>query len=246
MSLPVLQPIIYEPRVMKNILFITCILVSVTLSAIGQNVSETNIALGISNTTSPDDEKYWDQNPPTYLVLNASKGWYNKDHWISLRKEAGLNLQYSNIHNSWGGLGASNEYTGKVISLFAEASLQARIRINSSLAIGLGPEAEFLLLGYNNIDLSYFSRLNYPNTSYDKSKNSGLNRDYFNKPAYGIKLSLYETMLYATTSIGLNISYLWTQSELSNFYATNYTRISFVIGFGKHKEELIPITLPKF
>ena len=246
MSLPVFQPIIYEPRVMKNILFITCILISFTLNAIGQNVSETNIALGISNTTSPDDEKYWDQNPPTYLVLNASKGWYNKDHWISLNKEAGLNLQYSNIHNSSGGLGTSSEYTGKVISLSADASLQARIQINSLLAVSIGPEAEFLIIGFNNINQSYFSIINYPNSSYSNSKNSGLNRDYFNKPAYGIKLSIFETMAYATTSIGLNISYLWTQSELSDFYATNYTRISFVIGFGKHKDELIPKTLPKF
>jgi len=231
---------------MKNILLIACILFSVAFSAIGQNVSETNIALGISNTTAPEDEKYWDENPPIYLVLNVSKNWYNKDHWISLNKEAGLNLQYSNIHNSSGGLGTSSEYTGKVISLSADASLQARIQINSLLAVSIGPEAEFLIIGYNNINQSYFSRLNYPNSSYSNSKNSGLNRDYFNKPAYGIKLSIFETMAYATTSIGLNISYLWTQSELSDFYATNYTRISFVIGFGKHKDELIPKTLPKF
>ena len=195
---------------MKNILSITYILVSISLSSLGQQICETNIALGISKTTLPANDYGWGGNPPTYLVLKTSKSWYNKDKLISLKKETGLNLQYSNIHRSSGGLGASNDYNGMVISLFAEASLQARIRFSSSLAMGLGPEAEFLVMGYNNIDLSYFSRLYYPVISSGNRREIGLNRDYFNKPAYGIKLSLYEKKVDASTSIGLNISYLWT------------------------------------
>ena len=232
------QSISNESKVMKNILAIACILFSFTSSIFGQKISETNLSLGFSKTTAPLYKQYWDDTP-TYLVLNASKSWHNNDHWLSLRKEAGFNLQYSKVNLESGGLGASNHLTGSITSLFANATLQARFRINSSMAFGLGPEAEILLIGLNNLNDSYQTILTKP-PSMGNNHQSGFNRDYFNKPAYGIKLSLFETGISEKTTLGINVSYLWTKSELSDFYASNYTRISFFIGFIKQKKELPP------
>ena len=225
---------------MKNILSIACMLLfSITSNTFGQQISETAIALGISKTSSSEMQQYWDLNTtPTYLTFNVNKNWYNNDHWISLRKEAGLNLQYSYFNVESGGLGASNHLTGNVVSLFANAVLQARLRINNTMAFGIGPEAEILIIGHNRLNNSYQTIMTKP-PSAGSVRYEGFNRDYFNPPSFGIKLSLFESMVDARTSIALNFSYLWTQSESSNFYASNYTRISFVIGFKKQKKEII-------
>ena len=211
-------------------------------SAFGQNISETNISLGINRTTIPSSYNYWEEPSPTYLFLGATKCWYGNSHLLSLRKEFGLKLQYSGIHNSSGGLGGSDEYSGKVMSLFVEASLQARLRLNNSFAFALGPEVEILSLGNTNINHSYYSMINYPELSSGSERMIGINRNYFNQPQYGIKLSLFQAGLNDRTTIGLNLSYLWTKSELSDFYASNYTKISLSIGFKKQKKELPPDT----
>ena len=163
---------------MKNILLIVCILFSfLSLNTFGQKISETNFALGISKTAAPDYEQHWEVDPPTYILLNASKSWYN-DHWLSLMKEAGLNLQYAKIHNSTTGLGAGNEYTGNIISRFADVALMARFRINNTLAFGIGPEAEIRLIGKSNLNNYYYTHFTSPVSSGNKNM-SGLNRDYF-------------------------------------------------------------------
>jgi len=224
---------------MKPILLITCIFFLISLSSIGQQKSETNLTLGINKTSSPDQDDRWDELSPTYLLIGGTKSWFNNDHRFSLRKEAGLNLQYAHIDLSNGGMGAGNHYTGNIISLFANICLQARLRITKTLAFGLGPEAEILLIGLNNLNNSYYTMFTNPYSEGDIS-HGGLNRDYFNKPSYGIKLSLYESKVDARTSIALNFSYLWTQNESSDFYASNYTRITFVIGF-KKKKDVLPL-----
>jgi hypothetical protein len=220
---------------MKNIISVLFI-IAVIFSAEGQNVSETNISIGMSKTSSSLFKQKYDEEPPTFFILNGSKSWYSNDSWISLRKEAGVNLQYAHIDLSSGGLGAANHYTGNIISLFANASLQGRIQIIHSMNIGIGPEAELLLIGINKLNNEYYSMIYNPPTAGNKDM-SGINRDYFNQPSYGIKLSLYESAPQATTTIGIHFSYLWTKSEPSNFYTDNYSRISLMIGFKKQKEE---------
>ena len=57
------------------------------------------------------------------------------------------------------------------------------------MAFGLGPEAEILIIGLNNLNNSYYSMFTNPYSAGD-IRHGGLNRNYFNKPSYGIKLSL--------------------------------------------------------
>lgn len=227
---------------MKNILVIACILaISVSSSTFGQQITETSYSLGVSKPFSRIQQPYWGDAPaPMHLLLDATKSWYNNVQKVSLRKEAGLNLQYTNINLENGGLGASNHYTGSIFSLFAEGALLARFRILDNFALGIGPEAEILLLGKNNLNNSFYSMLNYPNSTYSNTKNTGLNRNYFKQPSYGIKLSLYETGITDKTTIGINASFLWTKSELADFYAAHYLRLSLCIGFLPSKEELTP------
>lgn len=223
---------------MKRTTFFFCFfMLSALNNVFAQKIRETSFAFGINKTSSPVQHNYWNENPsPTYLTFNATKSWYNNDHRFSIRKEAGLNLQYSTINLDSGGLGGHSYYSGNITSLFADAALLVQLRINSRLALAFGPEAEYLLIGCNNLNISYSTMLTKPPSSGEISK-SGLNRDYFNKPAYGIKFRLFETGFIDKTTIGLNFSYLWTKSELSNFYAANYTRISFFIGFRKGNGE---------
>lgn len=226
---------------MKNIFLFACIfLFSFPVCTFGQQISETNLLLGISKPFSLVQDSRWEESSPTYLFVGGTKSWYSNDQRVSLRKEVGFNLQYANMNLSNGGLGGGNHYTGNMVSLFADAALLVRFRISKSFALGMGPAAEILVLGKYNLNNSYYSRLNYPKPTSGEIQTKGFNRDYFNKPSYGIKFSLFESMVDARTSIGLNFSYLWTQSESSNFYASNYARISFVIGFKKQKKELPP------
>jgi len=143
-------------------------------------------------------------------------------------------MQYSNVNPSGGGIGASNHYSGSIVSLFANGCFQARFRIDSTFAIGIGPEAEILTIGANSINNNYYNLSTDPPSSSYK-RNAGINRNYFDQPIYGIKLSVFKTGITENGTIGLTLSYLWTKSEYSNFYSSNYFRISFLIGF-RHKE----------
>ena len=201
--------------------------------AFGQKVSETNLGIGFSKT--PLNEKFkqhWSEDtpPPTFLNINVDKNWYRNDRKISLQKEAGLNLQYAKISIGGGGLGAGNYYSGKIISLFAEASLQIRFRVDSMISFSIGPTAKYLLIGSNNLNNSYYTMFTNPSRSGDISI-SGINRDYFNQPSYGIKLSIINSRINEKNTLGIDFSYLWTKNESSNFYASNYLQVSFLIGF---------------
>jgi hypothetical protein len=228
---------------MRIIIILACILWwGTTGSAFGQQISETNLSLGFSKSASSHNNENWEDTSPISLLIGATKSWYgdDPDHRFSLRKEAGLHFQYANIDQYNGEEDAGNHYTGSITSLFATAALQARVRIYSNFAIGIGPEAEILLLGKNNLTNDYFSRLNGSTPTSGQTKNKALNRDYFPQPSFGIKFSLFETGINENTTIGINISHLWTKSELSNFYSSRYTRISLFIGFRK-QEKVTPL-----
>lgn len=150
---------------------------------------------------------------------------------MTLQKEIGLNLQYANIGVGGGGLGAGNYFSGKIINLNAEASLQLLFNINGLISFALGPLSEHLLLGYNKINNSYYSYFDQPRSG--NIKTSGISRDYYNQPSYGIKLSIINSRINGKSTLGLDFNYLWTKSEHSNFYASNYIQINFLIGFRK-------------
>ena len=215
-------------------IFLWVLSYSVISPVFGQTISEINFALGISKTSSPVQQEKWGEPSASYLTLNTTNSWFNNDHRLSLRKEIGINMQYSNVNLSGGGIGASNHYSGSIVSLFANGCLQARFRIDSTFAIGIGPEAEILTIGANSINNNYYNLSTDPPSSSYK-RNAGINRNYFDQPIYGIKLSVFKTGITENGTIGLTLSYLWTKSEYSNFYSSNYFRISFLIGF-RHKE----------
>lgn len=175
---------------------------------------------------------------PSNPLFNVTKCWYNNSHLISLRKEIGINLQYLNVRYGIGNLERDNYFTGNIESMFADAALLAHFKITSKLAFSIGPEAEYLVIGSNNVNHSFKSPFSKISTLGD-IRNKGINRDYFNQPSYGIKARLFESDISRIATLGLAVSYLWTKYEYSNFNATNYTRLSIYIGFKKQKKELI-------
>jgi hypothetical protein len=223
---------------MKQKPVLICLLFCVSISNLfGQKISETNLTFGIIKTSSPVQPNHWNDSPlPRYFTFNVTESWYGNDHWLSLRKELGLNLQYSPIHLGGGGLAAQGYYSGNVLSLIPEVALLARFKINSTLAFSIGPIAQILAIGNTNVTYSYSTIFTNPPSS-GLIINSGLNRDYFNQPSYGMKARLFESALTENAIIGLNISYLWTKQESSNFYASNYTLIALFIGFKKEKKK---------
>lgn len=223
---------------MKQKPVLICLLFCVSISNLfGQKISETNLTFGIIKTSSPVQPNHWNDSPlPRYFTFNVTESCYGNDHWLSLRKELGLNLQYSPIHLGGGGLAAQGYYSGNVLSLIPEVALLARFKINSTLAFSIGPIAQILAIGNTNVTYSYSTMFTNPPSS-GLIINSGLNRDYFNQPSYGMKARLFESALTENAIIGLNISYLWTKQESSNFYASNYTLIALFIGFKKEKKK---------
>lgn len=226
---------------MKRTTILICVLIfSANTGLFGQKVGETGIAIGFNNTLSNEEFKMrWSEeySPPIFLNIRASKSWYRNDHKIALRKEVGLNLQYAKIGMGGGGLAAGNYYSGKIISLFAEASLLLRVRVDSTISLGIGPTAEYLLIGSNNLNNSYYTIFTNPPSSGDINY-SGINRDYFNQPSYGIKLSIFNLANIKRYKVGLNFSYLWTKNEHSNFFLSNYLNVSLLLSVSKTRNKL--------
>jgi hypothetical protein len=219
----------------KNLVFLS-ISIFLTFSALGQKVSETDFGIGFSKT--PLNEKikqHWSEDapPPTFLNINVSKNWYRSDRKIALQKEVGINLQNSKINVGGGGLGGGSNYSGRIINLNTEANLLLRFNVDSMISFALGPMAEYLLVGYNNINNSYYTNFGQPRSG--EIRTSGINRDYYNQPSYGIKLRIINSRMNGKNTLGLDLSYLWTKSEFSNFYASNYFQVSFLIGFKNQK-----------
>lgn len=216
------------------IIFVPIFFYLTTASTFGQKISETDFAFGISRPSSTTNYSIYQDIPPVYLIFNANKSWYNPDSKFSIRKELGLNLQYSGIDLSSSGLGANWNQRGSILSMFADASLLADYRINKFLCISIGPEVEFLVAGYYDLNTYYSSH--YSNPPYSGHDHvTKINREYFDQPTYGIKLRLMESCISKNTTVGLSFSYLWTKREASNFYTTNYTRLSLFIGLKKGK-----------
>lgn len=221
---------------MKNIFVIVSIFVfSFSFSTVGQKVCKTEFSVGMNSSIPKGSETYWEAPRPNNLIFNAAKSWYSNQHRISLRKQLGLNLQYSNIRYGRGDLTESYTFKGNNLSLFANTALLAHFRVNDKLAFSVGPEVEILLIGNNNLEKSHYTTFTNPPSS-EILRERGLNRDYFNQPSYGIKVLLFESDITERINFGIAMSYLWTKSEYSNFNASNYTRISFLIGF-KHGDK---------
>jgi len=222
---------------MKKIFGIVIICESAAaLNAFGQKVCKTNFSFGIDSSTPTNSETYWETPRPDNLIFNASKNWYNNIRDISIRKELGLNLQYSNIRYGRGILDEGYMFERNNVSLSANTALLDHFCINGKLAFSARSEVEILLIGNNNLEKSTHTLFTNPSSS-GIIHERGLNRDYFNQPSYGIKARLFESYITVRTSFCIAVSYLWTKAEYSNFYASNYTRISF--GFGKKNIEVI-------
>ncbi|MFY9151382.1 MAG: hypothetical protein WAO52_05170 [Prolixibacteraceae bacterium] len=216
----------------QSLIFILILEILSVTQVFGQQITETSFAIGINKTNSPENHSYFRETPLTHLIFNITKSWNKDDHRLSFRKAMGFNLQYSKISLSSGGLGANWNQTGYINSLLANMSIQANYKINKNFSVNLGPAAEFLIAGFYHLQTNSSSI--YMDPPYSTHKNeTRLNRDYFKQPAFGIKFGVFETGLSEKTTIGLNLSYMWTKSERSNFYADTYTQLTFVIGFRK-------------
>jgi hypothetical protein len=226
---------------MKRILVFVSISMFLTFGAFCQKESKNSFGIGFSKTPSNEEIKqHWsdDTQPPTFLNIKAIRSWFRNDRKISLQKEAGINLQCAKLSVGGGGLGAGNYYSGKIINLNALANLQLRVNIDPMISFAIGPMVEYLLVGYNKINNSYYSHFDQPRSG--NIKTSGINRDYYNQPSYGIKMSIINSRTNGKNTFDLDLSYLWTKSEFSNFYASKYFQVSFLIGFKKKNKEVIP------
>lgn len=220
-----------------RLLFRLICIVLYSSSVMAQKVSETTAGIGFNQLGIPNFGQHWDDegSPPIFLNLSTSHSWYRTDRRLSVNKEIGVNLQYSDIELSSGGLGAHNYGKWKMLNLFAEAALQARIQLDSTFAIGFGPVGEYLISGYQDEKVSYYSMVSTPPSSGD-IHHSGMRRDYFSNPLYGIKLSIFNSLLNERTTLRLNVSYLWTKSDITNFYGSGLLKISAAIGI-KHRKK---------
>lgn len=206
-------------------------------SVSGQTIRETGFEAGFNKTYSPDFKMQWNnsQSQPVFLTLGVLKSWYNDDPKISLRKELGINLQFENIDLSGGGLGAGGGYSGNITSLFVSPSLLAHFKVSQNLSADLGPSMEYLIVGTDHFTKSSYSVLpGYGGNGENEIR--GINRDYFNKPSYGIKARLTGISVEEKFTIGVSFTYLWTKSGDENFDISNYARISFYLGFKKTKQ----------
>lgn len=215
-------------------ILIFLLLVLITSGAFAQRISQSAFELGITKTSSSEYQHHWDSPAPSFVFMNVSQSWFNEDHRVSLRKGLGLKVQYAPIDLAGGGLGGGSHYTGRIYSLFVNPELLTHIKVGGQMAVELGPAFEYLLIGSSKLNNEYYTMFTTPPSSGNK-KTSGTNRDYFNKPSYGVKLRLLDAKTNSKLNVGLTFSYMRTQIENSDFYIKNYVQVSFLIGLRKSK-----------
>jgi len=220
-----------------KLLVIFAFLFTAFCSVFGQTINETGFEAGFNKTYSPDFEMNWNNSTsqPVFLTLGTMKSWYNEDHKISFRKELGINLQYEKIDLSGGGLAAGSSYSGNITSLFVTPSLLAHFKVSPKVSADLGPSMDYLVVGNNHLTNSYYSVLQDLGGN-GKKETKGINRDYFNKPSFGIKARLTRFSIEEKFTIGMTFTYLWTKSGYENFDISSYGKISFYLGFKKSKQ----------
>ena len=139
---------------------------------------------------------------------------------------------------SGGGLGAGSSFNGSIYNLTLSASLSTHVRLSPSFSADIGPAGEILIIGANSIqNFNYSISPNFGSNGERQIK--GVNRDYFNKPSYGVKIRGTQLLENRRTSIGLALTYLWTENNYSNFYLSNYTQISIYLSFSRTVKTII-------
>lgn len=201
-----------------------------------QKVSETFFSAGANILKSTDFRNYYDEEctSPTFLNLGVTHSWYRTDRKVTFNKEIGLNFQYSSPDLSSGGLGAHSYSSYKLLNLFGEATIQTQIKIDSTMSIGIGPTVEYMIVGYNRVNTSYYylADTHYIN---GECSHAGFNRNYFGNPLWGIKLSVFNFAMREKATFKVNFSYFWMKENKSNFHSSSYIKVGMAIGF-RHKK----------
>lgn len=202
------------------------------LNGFGQVASQTFFSAGANILKSKDFKTYYDEEctPPTFCSFGVTHSWYRTDREFTINKEIGVNAQYSSPKLSSGGLGAHSYSKYQLFNLFAEATIQAQIKIDSTMSIAIGPAVEYLITGYNKENTSYYSMINNPPTSGEIS-HSGFNRNYFGDPLWGIKFSVFNFAMREKATFKINCSYFWLNQDDSNFHSSGFVKVGVAIGF---------------
>jgi len=214
------------------------ILFAVLLAAksYGQASSQTFFSAGANILKSKDFESYYDRGctPPTFLTLGITHSWCRPDKDFTVNKEIGVNVQYSSPNLSSGGLGAHSATKYQMLNFFAEATIQAQIKIDSTMSVAIGPAVEYLITGYNKENSSYYywENTRYVNGEYS---HSGFNRNYFDNSIWGIKFSVLNFGMSEKATFKINCSYFWLNQDDSNFHSSSFIKVGVAVGFGGKK-----------
>ncbi len=227
---------------MKRFFSITTLFVFLlAANSFGQTESQTFFSAGANILKSKDFRTHYDDEctPPTFFGFGATHSWYRTDRKFTLNKEIGLNMQYSSPSLSSGGLGAHSSSKYHLFNLFAEATIQAQIKIDSTMSIAIGPAVEYLISGYNKKHTSYYylSDGHYVN---GENNHSGFNRNYFGDPLWGIKFSVLNFGMSDKATFKINFSYFWLNQDDSNFYSSSFIKVGMAVGFKLGKHSKIP------
>lgn len=213
------------------------------LNSRGQVASRTFFSVGADILKSKDFGIYYDREytPPAFLGINVTHSWYRTDRDFTINKEIGFNMQYSSPRLSSGGLGAHSDSKYQLLNLFAEATIQAQIKIDSTLSIAIGPVVDYLITGYNKEQTSYYAMYTNPPTSGEIS-HSGFNRNYFGDPLWGIKFSVLNFTMGEKATFKINCSYFWLNQNESNFHSSGFIKVGVAVGFRFKKHPKIEET----
>jgi len=206
------------------------------LNSFGQVASQTFFSVGANILRSKDFGRYYDREytPPAFLGFGVTHSWYRTDREFTLNKEIGVNMQYSSPQLSSGGLGAHSNSKYQLLNLFAEATIQAQIKIDSTMSIAIGPVVDYLITGYNKEQTSYYAMYTNPPTSGEIS-HSGFNRSYFRDPLWGIKFSVFNFSMGEKATFKFNCSYFWLNQDDSNFHSSGFVKVGVAVGFKFNK-----------
>jgi hypothetical protein len=219
---------------MKRIIQLTILFVfSLAANGFGQAQSQTFFSAGANILKSKDFKTYYDEEctPPTFFGFGVTHAWYRPDKDFTLNKEIGVNMQYSSPSLSSGGLGAHSYSKYQMLDFFAEATLQAQIKIDSTMSIAIGPAIEYLITGYNKENTSYYYLADghYLN---GEINHSGFSRSYFGDPIWGIKFSVFNFGMSDKATFKINCSYFWLNQDESNFHSSSFIKVGVAVGFG--------------
>ena len=214
-----------------RLFFMLCLLPTLLFA---QRSHETYLSIGLNSSNYGDD---WDEETDVgkySMLAELQRSWNKKDNLkYSLVKQLGVGVDYFDLSDESGGIGAHTYHEGFYSSIRMTGGLFLQIRFSELARFRIGSRVEGNVIGYESNERTGWG---WPSSDGQILYYSGnkkireFNRDYFDQLYYGPDIKfLFKSNIEDDFTIGFNFSFLFTKPTESNFETKNRMRFAVFI-----------------